>query len=1036
MNDSTSGNDEIGQAGEFWATCAQLLTIYPDRPASMDRDAEAKQLERQLKELGSELLPVLFPNEHWAVAASVGKGNWASVPWVAFFDARETTSAQKGVYPVVHLSSEDPVGIRIGLGIAATAYRGREDAKAASVWEELGGESRQALSQAGFVDVVQGTSERTPIGSGDRAKRYDKGMVFERFVGLDELKQSPAELTTALKTLLVGYAGWVEQKSDEAGDEIGVDFLTLMREYADERIVFMSPKRDRRFYVSDVDDRGCSVQRLDSESPARVTASAYQAKLEWLKQQGGQAIRKELDNTTAVQICYLQMPDLGLMPDRQTAIVFENDDARADNFIALVKSIHAVTLYKPVILTLVIEAIRDGDLSENRIAFDWLLPRFVARMRAHGKEVGEQQLAEGFGRLASDLFWMLAHHNTSSLLDVSAPTAAKIRERLSHARLQEAYWQMLQDADCQSKVLDQIKLKWWPTETVVNQMPNYWLLAPGEGGALWSLWQQDSIATIGWSEVGDLSGFETDAAVVERVAAVLPNQGSKATARMLWHFYKRMQIGDVIFAKRGRSGVYGWGIVTGDYEYHAEVEQHSEETGKHPHARSVEWKSSEEVDMPAGLRLAMHTITPMDSNLPFLCEMKAAYDDVPGLDGFECDEEEDKEDEIELIAETDIAEATGSLIAAIAAKGFIFHPWQIATYITAMRTKPLVILAGVSGTGKSKLPALVAELTTGKIDRVSVRPDWTDSSDVLGYVDLQNRFRPGVVWKAARVASTDAERFHVCLLDEMNLARVEHYFAEVLSSIEDRRKSAAGGYESTKLVAQTLPSEFAQWQQQTIPSNFGIVGTVNMDESSHGFSRKVLDRAFTLELSEVDLDLDQSSPSDESVEPLYWPPSFWHCRATRISECDQDTPTFREAAERATEVLQAANKCLVHSQLQVGYRTRDEVILFLLNANELKESFVTRGGETVDPLDLALMMKVLPRLVGGSNAIRRTMTGLLALAIGQSVNGSDDADTAVESWVADGRPDAIEGANFPRTASRLCLMWERLTSEGYTSFWL
>ncbi len=53
-----------------------------------------------------------------------------------------------------------------------------------------------------------------------------------------------------------------------------------------------------------------------------------------------------------------------------------------------------------------IEAIRDEELLDNNIQFDWLLPRFIARMREHGKEVGEQQLAEGFGRLASDLFWM------------------------------------------------------------------------------------------------------------------------------------------------------------------------------------------------------------------------------------------------------------------------------------------------------------------------------------------------------------------------------------------------------------------------------------------------------------------------------------------------------------------------------------------------------------------------------------------------------------------------------------------------------
>ncbi|MCR9291891.1 MAG: DUF3578 domain-containing protein [bacterium] len=1022
MNSEVPDEAESADWKEFWESCARLLAVYPDRPVGMDRDAEAKQLERRLKTLADELLPELCASEHWVADASVGKGNWAAVPWVAFFDRRETTSAQKGVYPVIHFSCEGTVGIRIGLGIAATAYRGREDEKASEVWDELGDEQRTELFEAGFADVIRGTADRTPIGSGGLAKRYDKGMVFERFVGLEELEQSPDQLTQSLKSLLSSYVNWVETQADKPEGETRVDFLTLMQEYADTHVVFMSPKRDRRFYISEVDERGCMVQRLDSESPARVTASAFQSKLAWLREQGGKAKREELDNTTAVQVCYLQMPDLGLKADRRTAISFPDDDLRAENFIPLVHSIGTVTLYKPVILTLVIEAIREGELVDNRIEFDWLLPRFIERMREHGKEVGEQQLAEGFGRLASDLFWMLAHHDTNQLIDVSAPTAGKIRERVSHARLQEAYWQMLQDADLSKRVLKAIKNKWWPESAVVNEMPNYWIIAPGEKAKLWDRWQAEGIATIGWRETGNLSEYESQDAMEEYAE-------SKAAARMLWQFFATMKPGDVVFAKRGRSKVCGWGIVTGDYEY-------DEEQSPHPSSRSVDWKGVTEYPMPEGLLLPMQTLTPMDSNFPFLCEMKGAYDGVPGLDAIDCETEEIEEDEVELIPETNLAESIASLIESVASTGFVFHPWQIATYVTAMRTKPFVILAGVSGTGKSKLPALISKLTTGKIERISVRPDWTDSSDVLGYVDLQDRFRPGVVLKAARLASTDTERFYVCLLDEMNLARVEHYFAEVLSSIEDRRRYRAGGYESTKLVTQTLPATYREWQEQTMPANFGIVGTVNMDESSHGFSRKVLDRAFTLELSEVDLDLDQSAPVADEVQPVYWPPSFWHCRATRISECDENDPAFRPAAERATEALKTVNQSLVHSQLQVGYRTRDEVILFLLNANELKDSFVTRDGKKVDPLDLALMMKVLPRLVGGSNAIRRSMIGLLGFAHGQAISESDDAEAAVESWVSSGRPDAIEGARFPRTASRLCLMWERLTSEGYTSFWL
>jgi hypothetical protein len=91
----------------------------------------------------------------------------------------------------------------------------------------------------------------------------------------------------------------------------------------------------------------------------------------------------------------------------------------------------------------------------------------------------------------------------------------------------------------------------------------------------------------------------------------------------------------------------------------------------------------------------------------------------------------------------DISSGVRAVIDFIEAEGFIFQPWQIAAYITALRTKPFVILAGISGTGKSKLPALVAKATAGVSKILPVRPDWTDSSEVLGFMNLQGSFRPG-----------------------------------------------------------------------------------------------------------------------------------------------------------------------------------------------------------------------------------------------------------------------------------------------------
>jgi hypothetical protein len=137
-------DDALSLGREFWQSCVRLLRIYPQRPPTLSGEAEPKLLERQLKSLSERLAPLLCSNEAWLADASVGKGGWAAIPWVAVFDARESRSAQQGVYPVIHLSSEEPVGIRIGLGVSTTAFKSREDQKAGEVWQQLT-ERRRAI---------------------------------------------------------------------------------------------------------------------------------------------------------------------------------------------------------------------------------------------------------------------------------------------------------------------------------------------------------------------------------------------------------------------------------------------------------------------------------------------------------------------------------------------------------------------------------------------------------------------------------------------------------------------------------------------------------------------------------------------------------------------------------------------------------------------------------------------------------------------------------------------------------------------------
>jgi hypothetical protein len=390
-------------------------------------------------------------------------------------------------------------------------------------------------------------------------------------------------------------------------------------------------------------------------------------------------------------------------------------------------------------------------------------------------------------------------------------------------------------------------------------------------------------------------------------------------------------------------------------------------------------------------------------------------------------------------SEKTLQDAMHDLVRSIRQSGFIYQPWQIACYVTALRTKPFLILAGVSGTGKTKLPRLIAAFT-GAFEpvRVAVRPDWTDSSDVLGYVNLRRQFRPGLVLQQLRRASSDVLRFHTCILDEMNLARVEHYLAEYLSAVEECVPNPGGGFRSTKLLAHIQGEDDAEWSSQVLPPNFAIVGTVNMDETTQAFSRKVLDRAFTIEMSDIDLEsTGQFSADDSQSECLRWPVSWWIARYRRISDVPDDCRDFDSILDRVISILTLANTVLIQAQMQVGYRTRDEIALFVLNSLDVQQSFRTISSEPVDPLDLALMMKVLPRLVGSSNLMRQILAGLIDLAqTGSSADMNTDPRPTVMQWEALGQQVTFRGAAFPFTLARLCLMHQCLEQEGYTSFWL
>lgn len=184
----------------------------------------------------------------------------------------------------------------------------------------------------------------------------------------------------------------------------------------------------------------------------------------------------------------------------------------------------------------------------------------------------------------------------------------------------------------------------------------------------------------------------------------------------------------------------------------------------------------------------------------------------------------------------------------------LYSDQDIINFHTAIKSSTIVILSGMSGTGKSRIVKAYADalnLNTTRFKFISVSPGWNDESDLIGYADtLNNVYRPGdsgLVNVLKEAANYPNKLFIICL-DEMNLAKVEHYFSQFLSILEIEEKDNR----KLRLYNENLGVRFYNSNEYSseikLNNNIRFVGTVNIDETTHHFSNKVLDRANVLNL--------------------------------------------------------------------------------------------------------------------------------------------------------------------------------------------
>lgn len=351
----------------------------------------------------------------------------------------------------------------------------------------------------------------------------------------------------------------------------------------------------------------------------------------------------------------------------------------------------------------------------------------------------------------------------------------------------------------------------------------------------------------------------------------------------------------------------------------------------------------------------------------------------------------------------------------ILGKGFLFSKDEVVNLFISLKSKPFVILSGISGTGKTMVGKFFAESfgateENGQFSLISVRPDWNDSSDLLGYIDIKGDFQEGPLTKILKRAMENPEKPYFVVLDEMNLARVEYYFSDILSVMENRE------WKNGKIVSSVLlPKEIAGVDLK-IPENVYIIGTVNMDETTHPFSKKVLDRANTIEFNEVHLDnLSFLEESEEiapiSIEQKYLAPRFLH-----LHDVFGD---YEDIVREFSEELTVINHYLKKIYAQVGYRVRDEICFYLANSEEV--DYFTRD----EAFDYCLLQKVLPRISGSDSRVNELLKELYR----HFTNRAYDENLTDYS-------EHLETAKYPRSAKKVLEMLGRLEEDGFTSFWV
>ena len=285
-------------------------------------------------------------------------------------------------------------------------------------------------------------------------------------------------------------------------------------------------------------------------------------------------------------------------------------------------------------------------------------------------------------------------------------------------------------------------------------------------------------------------------------------------------------------------------------------------------------------------------------------------------------------------------------------------------------------------------------------------------------------FTPGIITLTAYEAIMNIEKPYIICLDEMNLARVEYYFSDILSIMETRKVNEDG-----KIVTNLLLSReqfggdieaMDKYGDVYLPENFYIVGTVNMDETTFPFSKKVLDRANTIEFNDVNLDYSFEDSNVQAVEAKNYHNNLLKSEFLKIVDCKE----YKELGVKVISKLIEINNILQKYNQHFGYRVRDEIVFYMIYATK----YNLLSYEVA--FDMSITQKILPKISGSNEDVQSLLLDLF--------DELNDTNYKGVSYLDENNLKEMETKSlgeYKLSNEKIIYMIRRFIRDGFTTFW-